>query len=229
MILKQWEKIPKFMRNDEVFAYYKSLKKRKVSLFLKRVFDIIVSSILILFLLPLMLIIAFLIYLDSPGNVIYVQKRVTQFGRIFKLLKFRTMVVNADKIGSLLTVKDDKRVTKLGKILRKFRLDELPQIFNIFKGDLSFVGTRPEVLKYVEMYDEKMLATLLLPAGVTSLASIKFKDEEKFFEQSENIDETYRNVILPKKMQYNLDYLSNLTLALDVKIMLMTVFAVLKR
>lgn len=229
MLMKNWQEIPNFMKNDEVYKYYKILRKKRFNLVVKRVFDILVSSVLVLLLLPIMLIIAALIYIDSPGKIIYVQNRVTQFGRVFKLLKFRTMVENADKIGSSVTVKNDTRVTNSGRFLRKFRLDELPQIFNIFLGDLSFVGTRPEVEKYVKMYDKTMLATLLLPAGVTSVASIKFKDEERLLQNSQNVDEFYKKTILPQKMTYNLEYLKKFNLIFDIKVMLMTVFTVLKK
>ena len=145
----------------------------------------------------------------------------------FKILKFRTMVVNAEKLGTQVTSKDDPRVTKVGKFLRKYRLDELPQIINILKGELSFVGTRPEVPRYVSRYTDDMIATLLLPAGVTSEASIEFKDEEKILDNSSNVDDDYVYKVLPLKKKYNLGYIKQFTVLYDFKVMLRTVGAVL--
>lgn len=229
--LINFEKLHPDLKNEQVKIFYDKLKTKKFNLILKRLFDILASLCLIILLSPLMLIIFIFVKLTSKGPAFYFQERVTKNKKIFKIIKFRTMVVNADKIGTLVTLEDDPRITKIGKILRKFRLDEFPQLFNILSGNMSFVGTRPEVLKYVELYTDKMKATLLLPAGVTSLASIKFKDEDKLLNDKENTESTekiYIEKILPEKMKYNLEYLDNFNLWFDIKIMLKTFFAVIK-
>lgn len=217
------------MINDEVLKYQKILEQKKASIAFKRAFDITVSAIMLAILIPLYLLIAAVIKLDSKGRVIYKQERITKYGRRFYIYKFRTMVENADKSGSLVTVDNDRRITRVGRILRKLRLDETLQLINIIKGDMSFVGTRPEVLKYAEHYTDEMLATLLLPAGVTSPASIFYKDEDTLLAQTSDADDTYVNEILPQKMKYNLEYLRKFSLWYDVRIMFMTVFAVLKK
>ena len=194
--MRAFEKLPAQFQNDSVKAYYDILSKRQGSIILKRVFDIIVSLILLVFLIIPIAVISILIKVNSPGPVLFKQKRVTTYGRIFKIYKFRTMVVNAESLGSKVTTKNDARVTSIGKTLRKFRLDELPQIFNVIGGSMSFVGTRPEVQKYVDLYEDEYYATLLLPAGITSLTSIKFKDEENLLSaivDTEKIDETSKN------------------------------------
>lgn len=226
MLLKNFEKLPPEFQTEPVSTYYRKLNKRKGSLAVKRAFDLIVSLIAFVILIPFYLIIAALIKLDSPGKVFYRQERVTSYGKIFKIYKFRTMVENADKIGTLVTVNGDSRITKVGRILRKYRLDETPQLINIIKGEMSFVGTRPEVKKYVDAYSEEMYATLLLPAGVTSLASIYYKDEERLLSEAENADVTYVNSVLPEKMKYNLEYINKFSFFYDIKLMIMTVLAV---
>ena len=179
MRLKQWEDLPEKMKNDKVLPYYDIIKKKTASLLWKRVFDICLSVVLLVVLSWLFLILAILIKRDSCGPVLYRQTRITQFYRPFTIYKFRTMTDHGEQMGALVTTQNDMRITKIGKKIRKYRLDELPQLVNVLKGDMTFVGTRPEVLKYVECYDEEMYATLLMPAGITSLASIRFKDEEK--------------------------------------------------
>lgn len=228
-MLKKWEQLPKQFQTPEVKAYYDILKKHRFELFIKRVFDLLLSMILIGLLSPVLLVISILITLDSKGGVFYRQVRITTNGKEFRIFKFRTMVANADRIGTLVTTEGDRRITKIGSKLRDLRLDELPQLFNIFLGDMSFVGTRPEVKKYVEAYTPEMLATLLLPAGVTSEASICFKDEAELLKDAANADETYIKEILPKKMKYNLDAIRNFSLAGEIKTMFRTVFAVLKK
>ncbi len=225
-ILKKFGCLPEQMQNSAVLEYYTALRKKMFWLFLKRIFDIFVSVLFICVLLPLFLVVAAAIKLDSFGSIIYKQSRITQYGRKFKIYKFRTMVEKADTLGTLVTVGNDPRITRVGKVLRKYRIDEIPQLFNILLGDMSFVGTRPEVEKYVNCYTDKMLATLLLPAGVTSLASIYYKDESQLLAQTENVDETYVQKILPAKMKYNLQYIENFSLWNDLKIMVKTVFAV---
>lgn len=176
-MLKKWDSLPDFMKNDAVRPYYEILKKKKASLFLKRVFDILVGLIILIITAIPMTIIAVMIKLDSEGPVFYRQERVTTYGKHFRIHKFRTMVSNADKIGSTVTIDHDNRITKVGAKLRGYRLDELPQVFDVLRGNMSFVGTRPEAVKYVEMYKLEYMATLLMPAGITSEASIRYKDE----------------------------------------------------
>ena len=227
-MLKKFSDLPQDMQNDAVKKYYDILSKKKVSLFFKRAFDIVVSLVLLLIIWPILLILAIIIKIDSPGPVFFRQDRVTKYGRRFRIFKFRTMVNNADKMGSLVTTKNDSRVTKVGSVIRKTRIDELPQLFNIFLGDMTLVGTRPEVVKYVDRYTDEMKATLLLPAGVTSEASICYKDEEKLLENAENADDTYVNEILPEKMKYNLSAIEKFNFFSDIKTMFRTVIAVLK-
>ncbi|WP_294589271.1 sugar transferase [Ruminococcus sp.] len=227
-MLKKWEDLPKFMQTKEVREYYDILAKKGFSLRVKRCFDVVVSLVMIIVLLPVLAIISLLIAADSKGGVLFCQERVTQYGRRFKIFKFRTMVKDADKLGSQVTVDNDMRITKVGGVLRKYRLDELPQLFNIFLGDMSFVGTRPEVPKYVEKYTPKMIATLLMPAGVTSTASIKYKDEAELLETADDVDMVYIKKVLPQKMKYNLYDIRKFSAAEDIFIMIDTVIAVLK-
>lgn len=227
MSLKKFDNLPEFMKNKEVKEYYDILNKRRGQLVLKRVLDFIGGLIGTIVLLPIMIVIAIIIKCESRGPVLFKQVRITRYGREFKIFKFRTMVVNAEKLGTQVTSKNDPRITKVGKFLRKYRLDELPQIINILSGDLSFVGTRPEVPRYVNEYTNEMIATLLLPAGVTSEASIEFKDEEKILDNSDNVDSDYINKVLPLKMKYNLHYIKLFTVLYDIKIMFRTVGAVL--
>lgn len=229
MLICKWKKIPEDMKNDAVYRYWLMLRKRNFSLLWKRIFDIAVSLLMLIILSPLFLILAIAIKADSKGPVFYRQERVTQYGRRYRIHKFRTMVVNADKIGTQVTVSADKRITKVGKKIRRLRLDEVSQLIDVFSGNMTFVGTRPEVPKYVERYTDEMKATLLLPAGVTSLASIKYKDEDQLLENAENADETYVNEVLPGKMEYNLQAIRKFGFWRDIGIMFRTVGAVLKR
>ncbi|CUQ42825.1 sugar transferase [Clostridium paraputrificum] len=227
MRLKKYEDLPEFMKCKEVKEYYDLINKKKIQLLFKRWVDILGSIVGIMLLSPIMLIISIIIKVDSSGPALFKQIRVTQYGRKFKILKFRTMVVDAESKGAQVTSKNDSRVTRVGKFLRKCRLDELPQIFNIFMGELSFVGTRPEVPKYVDKYTNEMLATLLLPAGVTSNASIEYKDEENILNSAIDVESVYIGKVLPEKMNYNLEYLKRFEILYDVKIMIKTVIAVL--
>ena len=224
--LVAWEDMPQSMKNDVVKNYYEALSERKGSIALKRIFDLVVGVCTAIVLLPVMLIIAVMIKTDSKGPVFFKQERVTTNGKRFRIFKFRTMVVNAEALGTQVTTKADSRITRVGKILRKVRLDELPQIFNLILGDMSFVGTRPEVPKYVDKYTPEMMATLLLPAGITSMTSILYKDEEELLSNAQNADDTYVNVVLSQKMRYNLKYLWEFNFVKDIQIMLMTVLAV---
>lgn len=230
MILKEFKELPKEMQNDSVLKYYNILKQKKIMLLLKRFLDFIGSLILLILLSPILIILAILIKIDSKGPVFYRQERVTTNGKTFKIFKFRTMIQDADKRGTLITGKQDSRITKIGNKIRKSRLDELPQLINILKGEMSFVGTRPEVKKYVDMYTDEMKATLLMPAGVTSMASIKFKDEDEIIsKQTKNgktVDEAYVNDILPEKMKWNLEYIKKFSILEDFKICIETVIKV---
>lgn len=227
-MLKNWNELPEYMRTDEVRPYYDLLKKKKISLFFKRGFDIVVSLIMIILCSPILLIISILIVKDSKGGVFYRQERVTQYGRVFRIFKFRTMVKNADQIGSQVTVSNDSRITKIGSKLRNCRLDELPQLFNIFLGDMTFVGTRPESVHYVKSYTNEMYATLLLPAGVTSEASIEYKDEADLLDQADDVDSVYINEVLPEKMKYNLNSIKEFSFFKEIATMFITVFAILR-
>lgn len=230
MILKEFKELPKEMQNDSVLKYYDVLKQKKIMLLLKRFLDFIGSLILLILLSPILIILAILIKIDSKGPVFYRQERVTTNGKIFKIFKFRTMIQDADKRGALITGKQDSRITRIGNKIRKCRLDELPQLINILKGEMSFVGTRPEVKKYVDMYTDEMKATLLMPAGVTSMASIKFKDEDEIISKQtksdKTIDEAYVNDILPEKMKWNLEYIKKFSIFEDLKICIETVIKV---
>ena len=226
--MKKWNELPEDLRISEVKEYYDILQCHKISLLAKRIFDIIVAGILLILLFPVFLALSLMIKLDSQGPVIFKQVRITTYGRKFKIYKFRTMVNNADKMGTQVTTKGDVRVTRIGKFLRKCRLDELPQLINILKGDMTFVGTRPEVEKYVVHYTNEMKATLLLPAGVTSWTSIEYKDEKRLLENAENADEVYINQVLPEKMEYNLKSIKNFSIVEDIKTMFATVFAVIR-
>ena len=226
MILLPFDKLPSAFRNEEVRRYYDILDHKRVSLCFKRVVDILLSLIMILLLLLPMAVIAVIIKCTSKGPVLYKQVRVTKYGKTFRIWKFRTMAVGADKAGALVTSANDNRITGVGKTLRRFRLDELPQAFHVLSGKMSFVGTRPEVVKYVDRYTPEMMATLLMPAGITSLASIKFKDEDAMIgdvSDPAEVDRIYVEEILPKKMAYNLEYISRFGFGRDIALMLSTV------
>ncbi|MBS7036856.1 sugar transferase [Lactobacillus ruminis] len=227
-MLREWNQLPEYMQTDAVRPYYDQLKKKEFSLFLKRIFDIVVSLVLIVLLSPLLLVLSILIVLDSKGGVFYRQERVTQYGRKFRIFKFRTMVADADKIGTQVTVSNDSRITRVGSVIRKYRLDEIPQLFNILLGDMSFVGTRPESTHYVKFYTPEMYATLLLPAGVTSEASIMYKDEADLLDKADDVDKVYIEKVLPGKMRYNLESISNFSFIKEIGTMFKTVLAVMR-
>ncbi|MDD6798466.1 MAG: sugar transferase [Clostridia bacterium] len=226
MHLKKWDELPEFMRTNAVREYYDILSKKKVSLVLKRIFDIAASFLMLIILCPVMLVIAVMIKLDSKGPVFFRQERITRYGRVFRIYKFRTMVDRADKLGSLVTVEHDSRITRVGKMLRKIRLDELPQLINVLNGDMTFVGTRPEVKRYVDAYTDEMNATLLLPAGITSQASIKYKDEDELLAGADDIDKVYIEKVLPGKMRYNLESIRKFSFISELATMVQTVLAV---
>ena len=229
MILKKWDELPDFMRTEEVRPYYEALKKKKLSLVLKRLFDFVGGVVLFVLLVIPMAVIAVLIKLDSEGPVFYRQERVTTYGKHFKIHKFRTMVSNADKIGTVVTVGNDSRITKVGAKLRGCRLDELPQVLDLISGNMSFVGTRPEAVKYVEKYKPEYYATLLLSAGITSEASIRYKDEAELMEAADDVDKVYMEEVLPGKMKYNLESIKDFSFFGDIATMFRTVFAVLSK
>ncbi|WP_314696627.1 sugar transferase [Mogibacterium timidum] len=220
--------MPEHMKSDEVKVYYDILNSRKGSLIAKRIFDFAISLLMTIILSPILLALIILIKLDDPGPAFFRQVRITTYGRAFRIFKFRTMVVNAEELGTQVTKENDPRVTRIGNKLRKYRLDELPQLLNIITGDMSFVGTRPEVPRYVNCYSEEMLATLLLPAGVTSEASIMYKDENELIGNAEEPDKVYVEKVLPDKMRYNLDALRNFSFWGELKTMFRTIGAVLK-
>ena len=225
-MLKKYDNLPKELKNKEVKKYYEILSKKRTYLVFKRIFDLIGAIILLVLLSPVFLILAILIKLDSKGPVFYRQERITKYGKTFRIFKFRTMVTDADKKGNLLTSKNDSRITRVGAKIRNSRLDEIPQLLNIITGDMSFVGTRPEVKKYVDKYTDEMYATLLLPAGVTSKASINYKDEAKILEKySDKMDEDaiYIKKVLPEKMKYNLEYIEKISFIEDLKTCIKTV------
>lgn len=225
MMIRSWSDLPSAMQNEAVRAYYEILQKKRFFLLLKRIFDLVMCILMIILLCIPMLVIALLIKFDSPGPVFFRQTRITANGKSFLINKFRTMCVNAEQTGSSVTVIEDARITKIGSVLRRFRLDELPQLFNILSGDMSFVGTRPEIPKYVQSYSDEMLATLLLPAGISSTASILFRNEDTLLQNCTDIDRTYVTQILPQKMVYNLQDIKKIGLGADLKIMISTVLA----
>ncbi|MBO5072320.1 MAG: sugar transferase [Eubacterium sp.] len=224
--MRKWEELPEEFQRDEVRPYYEHLKEHRVSLVLKRIMDLLAACLLLLLLFPFMLVIGIIVGVTSPGGVFFCQERVTAYGRHFRIIKFRTMTAGAESRGSQVTTEGDSRVTGVGRFLRKVRLDELPQLLNIIKGDMSIVGTRPEVPRYVAAYTPEMLATLLLPAGVTSKASIEYKDEERLLSEGSDVDRIYVEQVLPAKMKYNLAYMMEYSLGKDLLLMLQTVVAV---
>ena len=225
MELRPWRLLPDEMRTKEVRKYYNILMKHRMWLKVKRAFDVVVAGIMLAVLIIPMGIIALAIRLDSPGPVFFRQARVTQYGKIFRIYKFRTMVDNASKLGAAVTVDNDSRITKVGAFLRKYRMDEFPQLFNILAGDMTLVGTRPEVPKYVKKYTKEMYATLLLPAGLTSRTSIAYKDEDKLLGKAvdeESTDNIYINEVLPAKMRYNLESMKHFGVQADASVLCVT-------
>ena len=227
-MLRKWEELPEFMRTPEVRPYWEILNKKRGQLVLKRIFDIAAALILLILLAIPMAVIAALIKKDSEGPVFYRQERVTTYGRHFRIHKFRTMVSNADKIGTAVTVGNDSRITRVGAKLRGHRLDELPQVFDVLQGTMSFVGTRPEAVKYVKQYRPEWNATLLMPAGITSEASIRYKDEAELLDKADDADKAYVEKVLPEKMQYNLESIRKFGFLQDMETMIRTVVAVIR-
>lgn len=222
-----YQALPDSMKNEYAENYLKLLNDRQFSLFAKRVFDVVVSFLILAVLSPFFLLLAIAIKLDSKGTVFYRQVRVGRYNEDFQIFKFRTMVQNADKIGLSLTVGDDSRVTRVGKLIRKLRFDEFSQLLNVLGGSMSLVGPRPEVRKYVDAYTPEYMATLLIRPGITATSSIAFKDEDKLLNSGGDPEQIYVEQILPPKMAYNLTYMKKITVLNDIKIMFQTVFAVL--
>ena len=195
---------------------------------LKRIFDFFLALFSFILLLPLLIFITVLIKLTSKGSVFYFQVRVGKNNKDFKIFKFRTMVKNADKSGVLTIGGKDPRVTKIGYYLRKYKLDELPQLINVLLGSMSFVGPRPEVRKYVEMYTQEQKMVLNVRPGITDMASIEFKNENEILALQNNPDQYYINVIMPRKLEINIKYLKERSLLKDFLVVSKTFNAILK-
>lgn len=214
---------------SEKIDYKKIVKRKWFKRFCIRVFDLIVSFIALLFLALPFILISFAIVCDSKGGAFFKQVRVGKNGKEFKIMKFRTMVTNAEAKGLQISTSGDSRITKVGKFLRKTKIDELPQLFNVFVGQMSFVGPRPEVPKYVAMYNEEQRNVLLVKPGITDEASIVFRDENTILENAEDTEAAYINEIMPVKLNLNLKYIRKMGLFYNIKIIFKTVFAVLKK
>lgn len=227
MRFRKWDNLPEFMKCNEVRMYYDILAKKKLSITLKRIFDVVMAVVLLVILVIPMLVIAIMIKLDSSGPVFYRQERVTAYGKKFRIHKFRTMVNNADKIGASVTVNGDVRITKMGRRIRNLRIDEIPQLIDVISGDMSFVGTRPEAVKYVEKYKPEYNATLLMPAGITSEASIRYKDEDKLLNTAYDTDRVYVEQVLPEKMKWNLNSIERFSILREILTIFRTVSAIL--
>lgn len=226
-MLRRWDDLPDFMKTPEIRPYWEIVWKRRSELVLKRLFDVVVAVILLIILAIPMLIIAVMIKAEDGGSVMYRQERVTTYGKHFRIHKFRTMVSNADRIGTTVTVENDSRITVIGSKLRRLRLDELPQVIDVIAGTMSFVGTRPEAVKYVEMYKPEYNATLLMPAGITSECSIRYKDENKLLDGVSDVDKVYVEQVLPEKMKWNLESIKRFGFLREILTMFRTVAAVL--
>ena len=206
----------------------KVLKERRLQLILKRAMDVVISGGALLVLWPVLLIVALLIKIDDPGPVFYRQVRVGKDGKEFRIFKFRTMVVDADKKGLAITVGRDNRITRMGALLRKTKLDELAQLLNVFLGDMSFVGPRPEVPKYVDMYTPYQRQVLLVRPGITDYASIAYRNENDLLAGSEDPERMYIDVIMPDKIELNMKYLREISPAADIRLIFGTIAAVIK-
>ena len=193
---------------------------------MKRVFDIFCSFFGLLVLSPLLLIVALLVVTTSRGGVFYRQVRVGKDFRNFKILKFRSMRPDSDKKGLLTVGSKDNRVTKVGYFIRKYKIDELPQLINVFVGDMSFVGPRPEVPKYVEMYNEEQRKVLSVRPGITDYASIEYRNENDILAKSDNPEQTYIDEVMPAKLKLNLRYISEMSFKTDLKIIFGTIFKI---
>ncbi len=227
MLPKNPRHLPPAMQNEECGRYLALLNRRRAAFRVKRAFDILLSLCALAALLPLLLLIALLVGLTSQGGALFCQTRVGQNLKRFTILKFRTMRASDNRCALPLTVRDDPRITPLGRFLRKLHLDELPQLINVLKGDMSFVGPRPEVERYVRQYTPRQLATLLIPCGITCTASLVYKDENNLLTASDDPETCYLRDILPVKTEYNLAYLERFSLGEDIKIILQTALSVI--
>ncbi|HHU66210.1 sugar transferase [Streptococcus sp.] len=189
----------------------------------KRIFDFIASLIGVIIISPILIVVAICIKLDSKGNILFLQKRVGKNGEPFYIYKFRTMVTDAEKLGAQITVGKDSRITKVGAVLRKYKIDELPQLFNVLKGDMSLVGPRPEVPKYVELYTEEERKVLEVRPGITDLASLRYRDENDILAKVENPEEYYINVIMKDKLKLNLEYIEKSNIIFDIYLVIKTI------
>lgn len=196
---------------------------KKINSIVKRIFDFFAALIGIIILSPIFIIVSIAIKLDSPGNIMFLQKRVGKCGKKFDIFKFRTMVTNAERLGKQITVGKDNRITKVGAFLRKYKIDELPQLFNVLKGDMSLVGPRPEVPKYVALYNEEQKKVLSVRPGITDLASLKYSDENDILGKVENPEEYYINVIMKDKLSLNLEYIEKSNLFFDISLVIKTI------
>lgn len=226
-MLRRWEELPRFMQIPEVRPYWEVLWKRRLQLLIKQWFDLTMALILMCLLALPMVVIAVMIKAEDGGHIFYRQERVTTYGKVFRIHKFRTMVENADMIGSAVTIGEDPRITKVGHKLRHLRLDELPQLIDVLQGNMSFVGTRPEAVKYVKQYKREFFATLLMPAGITSEASIRYKDESRLLDGAEDVDKVYVEQVLPAKMAWNLESIRRFRFIREILTLFRTVAAVL--
>ena len=228
-MLSEWDQLPAKMKTEAVRPYYEVLEGKKLQLMMKRVFDVVASFLGLIVISPVLLVLSIWVLLDSEGGVFFRQERVTAQGRIFRIHKFRSMTAGTANAGDgfYMSRANSLRVTRAGRFMRRYHLDELPQLIDILLGDMTFVGTRPEVPEYVKKYTKPMRATLLLPAGITSRASIEYKDEADILDGVDDPDKVYIEKILPEKMKYNLESIERFSLVEDMKVMLDTVAAVL--
>lgn len=213
------------MTEEEYVYFSNALKKKKVTLYLKRLFDILFSFVLILIFFPIILILSALIVVDSGFPIFFRQERMGKNEKKFSILKFRTMKNNTATSDGI-TLQNDRRVTKIGKFLRKYRLDEIPQLFNIIKGEMSFVGPRPDLPKYYMLDDYGYKSVLLVRPGITGEATLRFKHEDKILSISKNPEKTYIEEIFPQKVRLNIDYINNISILHDIKIIFDTVIEV---
>ena len=204
------------------------LERRKLQLVLKRLMDIVISGCALFVLWPVLLLISLAIKIDDPGPVFYRQVRVGRDGKPFRIFKFRTMIVDADKKGLSITVGRDSRITRIGALLRKTKLDELAQLINVFTGEMSFVGPRPEVPKYGDMYTPDQRQVLLVRPGITDYASIAYRNENDILEGAENPEQMYIDVIMPDKIELNMKYLREISPLADIRLILRTIVAVIR-
>ena len=195
----------------------------KINQIIKRIFDFVVSLLGVIILSPIFIIVSIAIKMDSKGDILFLQKRVGRYGKEFNIYKFRTMVTDAEKLGKQITVGNDSRITKVGAFLRKFKIDELPQLFNVLKGDMSLVGPRPEVPKYVNLYNEEQKKVLNVRPGITDMASLRYKDENEILGKVDNPEEYYINVIMKDKLSLNLEYIEKSNVFFDIYLIVKTI------